>query len=472
MITGPQALGTIERAIASQQSAVRETEARLEALLGEEEALRKADLEDFRQLAHLRLDDIARGEVFGRLERAERKALALLAEREQARAALEQELAVLDERLETLKRTREDCEKSLSSAQDAVVEAENATRARLETDAAYTAQATQAHKIDIQAANADEKAQQSEAELAEKRATYESNALFMYLWNRKFGTPDYAAFPLFRMLDRWVARLIGYTDARTNYFRLQEIPKRLREHADRLSEEAEAEEATLDEIWRAAREGDGLGALDAEVDAAASELARAHEAIDAATAEQENRLSELGRFSKGEDDQSVAALELLSEELRKRDLTTLFRDARETLRTEDDRLVRAILNRSQERQSIDTTRDALQTALSRRLDQLSELGSIAKDFKLRRFAQPNSGFRDGALIGMILKDLLDGATTRDRFWDQLSREQLWRRTTRSGGGALGRGGPFGDGTISRRRGGFGGGGRSSGGGGFRTGGGF
>jgi hypothetical protein len=82
--------------------------------------------------------------------------------------------------------------------------------------------------------NAAEKAAQAAADRAEKRKPYEADPLFMYLWRRRFGTGDYKASGLVRSLDRKVAHLVGYEDARVNYAMLMELPERLREHAERL----------------------------------------------------------------------------------------------------------------------------------------------------------------------------------------------------------------------------------------------
>lgn len=84
---------------------------------------------------------------------------------------------------------------------------------------------------------AETKAAQAERDLEEKRKPYEADPLFMYLWRRKYGTPEYRAKGLARYLDRKVARLIEFDGARRNYAVLIELPVRLREHADRLRSE-------------------------------------------------------------------------------------------------------------------------------------------------------------------------------------------------------------------------------------------
>jgi len=474
MISGRQALGAIERAISDERAAVEQTEARLQDVQEREAALRKDDLDDFRSLARLLLDDLRGGEMVGRIERVERQALALLAEGDQARRDLETRIAGLDREIEALQARRETEADAVDAAQTTVAEAETGTRTRLEADAEYTAQSEAAHRIDIQAANADEKARESESELAQKRAAYEENTLFGYLWQRGFGTPDYSAFPVIRALDGWVARLIGYADARANFARLQEIPKRLREHADRLAAEADAEEDKLTDLWQRARETDGIGDLDAALAAAETALAATDVEIAAQSATRHALLEKHALHASGEDRHTMAAVDLLAEEVRRTDLETVLRDAQETLRTEDDRIVSRLLTRLRERQELEASRDQLKAALDRRLQRLGELGSVASEFNRRRYASANSVFRDSAVIALLLRDLLDGSMAGGTFWDQLQRQHMRRRpaprpgphsrrtvTFGRGGGGFGRPGGFGRG----------GGGRSSGGG-FSTGGGF
>src|SRR3954468_17364573 len=67
-----------------------------------------------------------------------------------------------------------------------------------------------------QAARAEEKAAQAEADRDEKRRPYEADPLFMYLWRRRYGTRDYQASNLVRFFDRKVAHLIDFETARIN----------------------------------------------------------------------------------------------------------------------------------------------------------------------------------------------------------------------------------------------------------------
>ncbi|MBW7983383.1 hypothetical protein [Enterobacillus tribolii] len=56
-----------------------------------------------------------------------------------------------------------------------------------------------------------------ENEVQEKQREYAAARLFMFLLRRKFGQPDYRAWPVARNLDAWLARTIRFNDNLANY---------------------------------------------------------------------------------------------------------------------------------------------------------------------------------------------------------------------------------------------------------------
>ena len=98
------------------------------------------------------------------------------------------------------------------------------------------------------AERAEARALEAEREREDKRKPYEADPLFMYLWRRRYGTPDYGATGFTRRMDRWVARLIGFEQARANYHVLLALPDRLHAHAARLR--AEDSEVSPSELAR------------------------------------------------------------------------------------------------------------------------------------------------------------------------------------------------------------------------------
>jgi hypothetical protein len=73
---------------------------------------------------------------------------------------------------------------------------EAATQKRLEDDPAYQEQLHKAHTADAIAKHAEAKTDHAENDRVEKSRPYEADPLFMYLWNRGYGTADYAAIPV------------------------------------------------------------------------------------------------------------------------------------------------------------------------------------------------------------------------------------------------------------------------------------
>src|SRR5690606_40922110 len=77
---------------------------------------------------------------------------------------------------------------------------------------------------------------------------------------------------LTRMGDSFVARVVRYEQARQNYYALTEIPKRLRDHAERLKADLVAADAELETFEREALEADGIEPLEARHEQAVAAL--------------------------------------------------------------------------------------------------------------------------------------------------------------------------------------------------------
>ena len=343
IITGRDALSSLENAI----SGVRTNESRLTQVLSsaaaEAERLRAQLAESFRALALVRLDTLMRNQVVGELDAAERRALELMRAHKSkldqilircggAQSALVQAEALHREKTAVVEQARE----PIARMQERVA-------AESRTDPAWQAQHAATQKAIEIAQAADEKARQSEADLDAKRKPYEADPLFMYLWNRKFGTAEYKAGNFVRYWDRKVAQLVGFDTARPNYKLLNEIPVRLREHAKALLARVEAEDKALAAIERAALVKAGIEPLEATLAKALGELKVASDALtkaqQAMTAldEERTKLQSDGDRKAHED-----ALGVLTQAIAQENLQTMYQEARQTATPEDDRLVQKI----------------------------------------------------------------------------------------------------------------------------------
>jgi len=81
------------------------------------------------------------------------------------------------------------------------VDIEAKVQADLAKDSAFLAQLEKTSAANAVSHEAEQKVSRSQADMAEKAKPYQDDALFQYLWDRKFGTPDYEAGFFARFMD-------------------------------------------------------------------------------------------------------------------------------------------------------------------------------------------------------------------------------------------------------------------------------
>ena len=468
MISGRHALGVIDDSLNQERASIETADTRIAEISRQLLALQQARVEDIRELARLRVDMMASGNTLSGIDAVERQVAAVLKARQTAEAELDARIPALQDERNGLEAGRETQRQAVEEAADALDLAEAATQARLDADADYQAQEQRTREADRIARHAEDKALHSEQEKDEKGQSYRDDALFLYLWERHYGTPQYRAWPVTRWLDNKVARLVGFEDARANYARLQEIPVRLREHAEQKKRDAEAAFEVLRGLDEQAREQDGVVALEASRDQQQASLEEIDVRIEEAAERYGELLARKEEFSVGEDEHYRKAVGYVASELRRDDTRELRRDAMATPFPDDDLVVNRLFEREHQVQQLETSLNELKRALRQQHEKLQELESLRADFRHRRYDQSGYSFSDGTLIAAMLGNFLNGMLDRDSLWRVLEQQQRYR--PRRTNPTFGSGG-FGRGTVwGGRRGGFGRGG--GGGGGFRTGGGF
>jgi chromosome segregation ATPase len=486
MISGRQALGSIDQALNKVHSGIADLEDSISRATEQLLAQQRAQADDYRELAQVRVERLANPELIEHIDHAERQVLTLLGDRDEAIGRLKQEIADAQRLREQHEAERLHQAAQLDGAVEVVDEAEAKTQARLDVDPEYRAQRDVAEQAERKALHALDKADRSEKELQEKGAAYRDDPLFVYLWERKYGLPEYRASGLTRWLDGKVARLIGFADARANHTRLNEIPLRLREHAEHLRDLADGEFTRLRQLDEHARTADGIPALEERVAREQAVLDRIDERIREAEEQDKSLQSKKAQYASGEDEYTRRAVEFMANEYRRDDLARLRHEAFDTPYPEDDLVVSRMAQREDEQQQIESSISGLKSSLERQQERLFELESLRTEFKRKRYDRAGSVFDNDSMIAVLLGQFVGGMLDRGMLWKVLKEQQRYRPRRSDpgfGSGGLGRGtvwkggmGDLGDIIGSLGRGGFGGrgggfGGRG-GGGGFRTGGGF
>jgi hypothetical protein len=489
-LSGNDVLALIERTLTDTRGEVGNIDARLARATGELERLRQAEIGCLSVLAKMRLREIEAAEVSASLDATGNSVRDLLAQREVAKAANETEIARAEGRRKELEDERAAQHAVVAAAEQALDEARAAAQKALAADERYRAAMASAEASDRVADLAEDKAKAARKDREEKGKPYEADPLFSYLWLRGFGTPAYVGVGMARVLDRWVARVANFEPLRRDYWMLTELPARFDEHAKRMRMLSDDDLAAVHALEKAAAEAAQVPQREDALGDAAEALA----AIDAKIEEHEAAIDALvekrAAFAAGDDELSRRCNEIVRDSLRGETMRSLRERATSTTTPDDDAAVDQLTVVRADLPRVEEEAKRLRELHETNRDRAAKLEEIRKRFKESRYDAVSSEFVNGALIAMLLTQLLSGALGVGDLWDGLKKQQRYRQMADPrfgsgrfprggnpwGGGWGGGGGGFGGG-FGKRGGGFGGGGFRTGGGfgrggGFKTGGGF
>ncbi|WP_269581207.1 hypothetical protein [Roseibium sp. Sym1] len=468
MLTGRQTLGTIEQSLADLRREEAELSKRIERSTRALTDLQERQSEAYRDLARFRLDTDSAGTLNTRLDSAAREARRLLDKRNADFKVLTDQLRQCESERAQLQKKRAGLDDTRDAAENQMDELMEAVDSRLEDDEAYQAQRHRTEAALATAEAAATKAATSEQDRLEKGKAYDADPLFVYLWQCGYGTPDYKRRGLVRSLDRWVAGLIRFDDARANYAMLTSIPERMARHAQHCAEVAQEEQAKLAEFSRNAMTDAAGSDLVGTIEDLSGDIDQIDSDLDKLDRRIETLSGALTEFASGEDTDFQKAEEHLSVSLQADDLNDLWRAALDTPSPDDEKIVQRIEDLSERVEQI--TREIrqdreLQRDISRRR---AELADVIKRFRSRGYGSWESTFSDDRLTTVLLGELVKGAITGAEYWSRAERAHK-RRKPRGRQVAF----PGGSG-LPKSMGGFGGsrGNKTFGGGGFKSGGSF
>ncbi len=416
MISGRDALLQIDNAIAG----IRDDENRLDAALAsatqEAERLRLEQADDYRALARVRLDALSGEKVTGTLDRAEREALKLLAEKRKALEELAERRASATKSLKKAQAERHGVAGKLEDVVRRMDELRAKTQRRLASERDWISADEKVAAAEEIARKADAKADQAEADRAEKGRPYEADKLFMYLWANGFGTSKYTAGPFARFFDRKVAKVCGFIEARPNYAMLLEIPLRLREHSDRKAAAVAEVVAKRTAIERAALEADGIAKFEAEFAAVKAEIDAGNAGIASVQADLATLDASHGALVGGDDPEIARALEGVAESLASTDIQTLWAQAYETPTPEDEKIVQRIEHYgaaiAQAEAELAETRATIRETARRR----AELEETRERFQRSGYDRPGVTFNNESMLGNVIGGIIGGIISSPELW--------------------------------------------------------
>ena len=311
-------------------------------------------------------------------------------------------------------------------------------RPRLGTDAGYASKLAAARDLAAMAEASVGKAARADAARTEKLAAFRSDPLFSYLSDRFYGTPQYASRGVFAALDAWVARLIAYDKSAGIYGAINELPRRLREHAEQLQERARAAAADVASMESIAIDSAGGRTAREAIEALAPRI----EALDLEHVVLQDRRDAaiLARSELAHGGQLHAtALGELEELLEQPPLRPLLAEARldpgeaeTSVLGQVDDLIQRLKDETAEAEEY---AEQLRILSGRRRD----LEDIQYEIRLRGLDNPHVRFADDRLVQERLNEFLRGGLTAAAYWDQWRQSQSWDRAGYGGpGGGWGR----------------------------------
>lgn len=416
-VSGPEALRSLDRALDD----IRRDEKQMTRLSADATArvsrLREIEAEQFIALAELRLDPARKTEITGDISRAEKQARSILEKHESQFNDIAERLDSIDQEIKSIVEKRQKAQEVYEKAEAELDALSGEVFKTLKTDEKYQAQLTKANEAKSVAEHALKKTEVAEADREEKGKPYREDPLFMYLWESGYGTSSYSSNNLVRFFDKMIADMVRYHDAKPNFAILNEIPMRLREHAEHLLEDADKEHAKLKKLEDKAFDAAGGKSYRVNSEKAEKEIA----AIDEAQVRLEDERDELARnhskLADGGDTAYHEAVETLTDGLQRETISELYEQARQTSSREDDLIIRKIDAVREEIVEQETdlaeAKGRLKTLAARR----RELEDIEWEFKKSNFDDPRMKFDDD-LIEDVLEEFLKGAITAAGYWGQ------------------------------------------------------
>src|SRR5262245_36657084 len=371
MWTGRETLGSIESAIAKLHSEEGQLDAALHSAVAETERLRKERSEALRELARVKLDEMAAGRLTHDLDAGERRAFQILDDFRQRMAAIAGRRETLLKEAGSAQAARDTAAKHVEQALAAVEAVRVDAEGKVKDLPAWRQAKAVYDETDAVATEAEKKAALSEADLGAKRKPYDDDPLFIYLWRRNYGTGRYTAGNLARLLDRMVADFVGFADVRANYAALVEIPLRLREHAGTTRSAALERQTALSEVERRAMVEAGIEPKERVLAEARVKLAAADKTVEEKQGELRKIDQERGTLvADGTNPAYDEALTTIALADSKDQIAALYQEARRTPTGADDAIVRRL--------------ETIDAAVARADKEIADLRRTAQDLARRR----------------------------------------------------------------------------------------
>ena len=418
-ISGPDALRSIEEALRDIRREEDEALHRLARSIELMTKLRTQEAELFRQLcAHG-----AAPEAADALTAAVAKADAALGTHDEGLAMLDARISALDDEIARTSAARAELRSEAAQREIELNALAEKVRPGLSGDSFYAAAIERGRKAAAIAEESVKKTAQAEADCARNGRPYRDDPLFMYLWEKGFGSTGYHANVLAAWLDGKIAAVSGFVVARGNFALLNDIPLRWREHAEQRQETARAAAREVASFERGAIDAAGGKATREAMEAMLAETAGHDLQIVMLQDQRDDAIKAERELATGNEPNFATAVSELQAALGRPELPGLLAAAHGSIANSNVvQQVEDVRQRVHEQDLEVREEKARLKLLSARR---RELEDIQYELKAQGFDGPRSRFARDDLGGEVLNDFLRGEISAAQYWQHWRDSQSW-----------------------------------------------
>ena len=420
--TGKNILSNIDNEAQVIRARINKLDEQTSAVKQELETLRYQRTKHYFDLAKINLPDVIEGRETSKLPQyTEQEISSLMQARQNSLTQLKNELSENQKQQEQIESLRADQLEDLEQFDGTIQAAEDNALKELEEESIYQSLVQEIDTLESQIDRIDGKLSMAQEDRDQKATPYHDDKLFMYLWKRGYGTSDYKAAALTRLLDRWVSNIVKYEPARRNYYMLNKIPTKLEDFKTSLESHLVDAEEKIENLQAQKYKDKGIIDLQSRYDEQKLEIEKIDSAIEEFEQEHENILQKKKQFLSGDDEYYVEAIEVLKRIYKSTDLKTLRRNALMTSTHKDDGLICDLQDADRDIEHLEKKIDEFLDATKEENRKLHEVQNVRRTFKNKNYDSNRVIFSDSNTFTILLGQFITGILTNAHFWSAVGR---------------------------------------------------
>ncbi len=413
---GRDTLEDIDRRAYNMRANIEEFSKNISRIERDLETLDREEAEIYLRLAEVRFDLLDDPGVADKISAAERDAGQLIFARSVAREKLDRDLK---NNLNSQKALEKERQLLLFGIEQYHINAEDAEKSSLEKllkDKKYLEILERVDFKHNQVKRTDDKIELARRDYKEKSEPYHNDELFVYLKERNYGRSDYKASALIGSLDKWVAELVRYEEARRNYDMLVSIPGKLIQHKQLLQKELEAVEQELEDYKQAFYKKDGTLLVQQSLIEKRQEIADLDMKIRRAAVEQDTLLRMKTSSAEQVDENYKSVITTLRNLYKNKSLESLKHYAALSVTQDDDELVSRLISISKRQADQETSLNSYRKTVKDLNNQYQRLEELRAGYKNKGYDSRRVVFRGDNVFAVLLGEFLVGVLTNRQLW--------------------------------------------------------